>query len=258
MFFFDPTYILFMAPAMILMFWAQSKVKGTYAKYAKVQTSTRMPGYKVAEQLLRSVGMPAAVSAAPRGRRVDPERARQMAASGIVSIERVGGQLSDHYDPAKKTLRLSEGVYDSSSVAAMAIVAHETGHAIQDQVRYPALVLRSALVPAVRVGSTFGYVVIIVGVVLMMTGSALGENIAWIGVALFSLTLIFSLVTLPVEFDASKRALVLLENNGITSTQELAASKKVLDAAALTYIAAMAASLMQILYWVFVLLGRRD
>ena len=247
MFFFDPTYLLFMAPAMILMFWAQSKVKAAYAKYSKVPTSTGLPGYKVAQTLLRSVGLESATVVAGRGDAEARDRRRQMAEVGVVSIERVGGRLSDHYDPAKKTLRLSEGVFDSTSVAAMAIVAHETGHAIQDQVRYRPLVLRSTLVPAVRVGSTFGYIVIIIGVLMMMTGAVIGESIAWLGVGLFSLTLIFSLVTLPVEFDASRRALTLLENNGITNSQELAASKKVLDAAALTYVAAMAASLMQIL-----------
>lgn len=256
MFFFDPFYLLFMAPAMILMFWAQSRVKGTYAKYSQVTTSSGLPGYMVAQRLLRSVGLES-VHNAP-GQRPDPERRAALAQSGVVSIERVGGQLSDHYDPSKKTLRLSEGVYDSNSVAAMAIVAHETGHAIQDQVRYPALVLRSTLVPAVRFGSTFGYLVIIGGFVMMMLGAAIGESIAWLGVMLFSLTLVFSLVTLPVEFDASKRALVLLQNNGITNQQELDASRRVLNAAALTYVAAMAASLMQILYWVFILLGRRD
>ncbi len=238
MFFFDPVYFLFLAPAIIFTIWAQNKVKGTYTKYSKVASIAGMPGHRAAARLLKSVGMPQ------------------------VGIESVAGQLTDHYDPSKKVLRLSEGVYNSSSLAALAIVAHEAGHAIQDQVRYPFLVMRTAMVPATNLGSKLGYLLIILGMMLVFFGA--GEfalQIAWLGVILFALTLVFTIVTLPVEFNASSRALALLEANGIVSPHEKEGAKKVLDAAALTYVAAMATSLLTLLYFVFRLLalgGRRD
>ncbi len=235
MFFFDPLYLVIVGPAFIFTLWAQNRVKSSYQEYSKVPSSVGMTGAQIAHRLMQSVGMEG------------------------VSVERVGGTLSDHYDPRTRTLRLSEGVYDSASVAAMAIVAHETGHAIQDRVRYPLLVLRTSVVPATQFGSTFGYLLLIGGIMLtLMAGSPFGIQVAWLGLGLYSLTLIFTIVTLPVEFDASKRALTLLEANGISSPKELVASKKVLDAAALTYVAAMATSLLTILYWVTVLMGRRD
>ncbi|MDP7640374.1 MAG: zinc metallopeptidase [Candidatus Hydrogenedentes bacterium] len=238
MFFFDPMYLLFLAPAIIFTIWAQNKVKGTYAKYSKVPSIAGMPGHRAAASLLKSVGMPE------------------------VEIEPVPGKLTDHYDPSKKVLRLSEGVYNDSSLAALAIVAHEAGHAIQDQVRYPFLVMRTALVPATNFGSTFGYLLIMAGMMLVVFGAGgFALQVAWAGVILFALTLVFTIVTLPVEFNASSRALSLLEANGIVSPLEKEGARKVLDAAALTYVAAMATSLLTLLYFVFRLLalgGRRD
>ncbi len=238
MFFFDPVYLLFLAPAVIFTIWAQNKVKRTYAKYSKIASRAGMPGHVAAQRLLESVGVP------------------------DVEISRVPGEMTDHYDPSKKVLKLSEGVYDKNSLAALAIVAHEAGHAIQDQVRYPFLVLRTALVPATNFGSKFGYLLIMMGMMLVFFGA--GEfalQVAWLGVILFATTLVFTIITLPVEFNASNRALALLEANGIVGPDEKEGAKKVLDAAALTYVAAMATSLLTLLYFVFRLLalgGRRD
>ena len=237
MFFFDFQYFLFLAPAIIFTIWAQKKVKGTYARYSKVASIAGMPGHRAAAHLLRSVGM------------------------RHVGIESAPGELTDHYDPSKKVLRLSEGVYNSSSLAALAVVAHEVGHAIQDQVRYPFLVMRTAMVPATNIGSRLGYLLIFLGMMLVFFGGgefALG--MAWLGVILFAMTLVFTVITLPVEFNASSRALALLEADGIISPHEKEGAKKVLDAAALTYVAALATSLLTLLYFVFRLLalgGRR-
>ena len=238
MFFFDPTYLLFLLPAIVFTIWAQSKVRGTYAKYSKIGSAAGMTGQQAARLLLDSVGVPE------------------------VEIVATPGQLTDHYDPSRKLLRLSEGVFDSPSLAALAVVAHETGHAIQDKVRYPFLVFRTAMVPATNFGSTFGYLLIMAGFMLTVFGGGpLALQIAWLGVILFASTLAFTIVTLPVEFNASKRALALLEANAIVTPEERQGAKRVLDAAALTYVAAMATSLLTLLYFVFRLLalgGRRD
>jgi Zn-dependent membrane protease YugP len=175
-----------------------------------------------------------------------------------IRVEQVPGQLSDHYDPKKDILRLSKGVAQSRSVASMGIVAHEVGHAMQDQTNYAPLRLRSGLVPAVTVGSWLGPIVFLVGMLLAgFTGST---TIAWFGLFLFAGTAVFSLVTLPVEFNASNRALKLLRTYQLANGGELQEAKKVLDAAALTYVAALAQSLSTLLYYVFLLTGfsRRD
>jgi len=169
-----------------------------------------------------------------------------------VRVEEVAGELSDHYDPTSKTLRLSQGVYRSSSVAAMGIVAHEVGHAVQDATGYAPLRLRAALVPAVNIGSNLGYIFFIAGILIGFTG------LAWLGVGFFSLGVVFSLVTLPVEFNASNRALAMLQSNGLVSVEEYRGANDVLSAAALTYVAAVAAALGNLLYYVWILMGRRD
>ena len=169
-----------------------------------------------------------------------------------VAIERVPGQLTDHYDPRSRTLRLSDGVYNSSSVAATGIVAHEVGHAMQHATGYVWLRARSALVPAASIGSTLGYLFFFGGIVIGISG------LVWLGIAVFSMGLLFSVITLPVEFNASGRALGMLKSNGLVSVQEYDGAKAVLQAAALTYVAAVAQALGTLLYFVWIAMGRRD
>ena len=237
--FFDPFYLLLIGPAFILAMWAQSRVKGTYNKYSQVMSSSGIPAHMAARRLLDAVGL------------------------YNVEVKRVPGELTDHYDPTKKVLRLSDGVFDSNSLAAVAIAAHEAGHAMQDKLRYPFLVLRTAMVPITTFGSRFGYFMLFGGLILAMFtgGSPLGLTVAWIGLALFSTAFVFALITLPVEFDASRRAIQMMESVHVISGAERLHAKKVLDAAALTYIAAMFIALMQVLYFALRLLalsGSRD
>jgi Zn-dependent membrane protease YugP len=232
-------YLLLIGPAFILAMWAQNRVKGTYRKYSQVMSSSGIPAHLAARRLLDAVGL------------------------YNVEVKRVPGELTDHYDPTKKVLRLSDGVFDSNSLAAVAIAAHEAGHAMQDKIRYPFLVLRTAMVPITTFGSRFGYFMLIGGFLLAMFtgGGELGLAVAWIGLALFSTAFVFALITLPVEFDASKRALQMMESVYVISGAERLHAKKVLDAAALTYIAAMFIALMQVLYFALRLLalsGSRD
>ena len=219
--------------------WAQNRVKGTYRKYSQVMSSSGIPAHLAARRLLDAVGL------------------------YDVEVKRVPGELTDHYDPTKKVLRLSDGVFDSNSLAAVAIAAHEAGHAMQDKIRYPFLVLRTAMVPITTFGSRFGYFMLIGGFLLALFsgGSPLGLAVAWIGLALFATAFVFALITLPVEFDASRRAIQMMESVYVISGAERVHAKKVLDAAALTYIAAMFIALMQVLYFALRLLalsGSRD
>ena len=228
MFYFDPMYFVFALPPMMLALWAQAKVKGAYSKYSQIRNMAGVTGAQVAQILLQGKGL------------------------SWITIERTGGELTDHYDPRSKTLRLSDGVYSSPSVAAMGIVAHEVGHAVQDAVGYAPLKLRGALVPAVNIGSTLGYLFFFAGLLIGMSG------LAWLGVGLFALGLVFALVTLPVEYNASNRALALLRSNGLVSVEEYKGAEAVLSAAALTYVAAVAQALGNLLYFVWILMGRRD
>lgn len=235
--FFDPTYFIFMLPAFILVLLAQWWVNSTYSKWSKVQNSANINGAETAQRL------------------------KQSASLHQIEINQVSGRLSDHYDPRKRILSLSPGVAQSPSVAAMAIAAHELGHAQQHNQNYGLLGLRTALIPAVNIGSTLGIWVIIIG---LMLSSLLGPDfsqaglaISWLGVGAFSLSVVFALVTLPIEINASSRAKAMLTQSGLIQTsQEREGVNSVLNAAAFTYIAALAASLLQLLYWVFVLMGR--
>lgn len=235
--YFDPTYFLFMIPAFILVALARWWVNSTYAKWSKIRNSADMSGVETAQRL------------------------KQSAQLHQIEINQVQGQLSDHYDPRKRTLNLSPGVAQSPSVAAMAIAAHELGHAQQHNQNYGLLGLRTALVPAVSIGSTLGVWIIIAG---LMLSSLLGPDfsetglaISWLGVGAFSLSVVFALVTLPIELNASSRAKVMLTQSGlIQSSQEREGVDAVLNAAAFTYVAALAAALLQLLYWVFILMGR--
>ena len=229
---FDPTYILVIIGIVITM-WAQAKMKTTFAKYSRVPSRTGMTGQEVARRILM--------------------------ANGIfdVSVEPVAGQLTDHYDPRSKVVKLSEVIYNSTSVAAIGVAAHECGHAIQDNQEYLPLRLRSAIVPVANIGSTLSWPMILIGILLWNAGSYIGYSLVSVGILLFSLAVLFQVVTLPVEFDASRRALQQLNVTGILPGDEEKQARSVLSAAALTYVAAAAASMLQLLRLVILFGGNR-
>jgi Zn-dependent membrane protease YugP len=228
-------FLCFMIPAMILGFVAQAAVKNQYAKYARVRTSRGLTGAQVARRILDENGL------------------------SDVRIEEARGFLSDHYDPRGRVLRLSPEVGGTPSVAAVGIAAHETGHALQHAKGYMPLQLRSALVPAVQFGSSLAPIIIVAGIFLTAVARLgnLGFAVAWLGVGLFGLAVLFSLITLPVELDASARAKKLLYQGNIVDKQELEGVNKVLNAAAWTYVAAAVAAISQLAYWVLILTGGR-
>lgn len=237
MFFFNPTYLLFMAPAFILMMLTSWYVKSAYKKWSKVPSSSRLTGAQVAQRLIKSSAY------------VTSEGGRGLL---DIRIQGIGGNLSDHYDPRTKTLRLSQGVANSASVAAVAVAAHELGHAMQDAEDYLPLRFRAALVPAVNIGSWLGWILIMIGLFLNMT------NLAWLGVLIFSGGAVFALATLPVELNASARAKQLLAENGIIQGErERRGVNNVLNAAALTYVASLVTAVLQLLYFASLLTGRR-
>ena len=229
MLFGDPTFLL-VIPALILAFYAQSKVKGAYRRYSQVAASSRITGAQAAYQLLQTAG------------------------AGEVVIEKTPGDLTDHYDPRKKVLRLSQGVHDSASIAALGIAAHETGHAIQHHNHYQPMAVRSLIYPVASLGSTLAFPLFFAGFIF----SKNGPNILMdIGILLFSGAVAFSVVTLPVEFNASKRALALLEERRFLTPDEMVGARKVLSAAALTYVASTAMAAVQLLR-MFLLRSSRD
>jgi Zn-dependent membrane protease YugP len=220
MLFYDVNYWVYMLPAFAVVLFAQFYVNSTYRKWSQVATRSRLTGGQAAQRLINT------------GRLYD------------VNIEAVSGRMTDHYDPRKKVLRLSAGVYQSASVASVAIAAHELGHALQDNEGYFPLKIRSALIPAVNFGSTLGWIFIFIGLFMQWTG------LAWLGVIIFSAGALFSLATLPVELNASARAKKLLVQSGIiVGKEEQAGVNKVLNAAAFTYVAALLTSIMQLLYF---------
>jgi len=224
---FDPLYFVFMIPGIALTMWAQSRVKGTYRRYSEINSSLGMTGAQVAQTILTKMGV--------QGVRIEP----------------VAGELTDHYDPGAKAVRLSQGIYNSSSLAAAAVAAHECGHVLQDVQGYQFMNLRAALVPAVNLGSQLGPLLIIAGLFLQLTG------LAWLGVIFFGAVLLFHVVTLPVEFDASRRALKLIDEYGILQGDENKGARAVLNAAAFTYVATALYSLINLLYYVS-LINRRS
>ncbi|HQJ32880.1 MAG: zinc metallopeptidase [Anaerolineaceae bacterium] len=216
-------YFLYMIPGLLLSLFAQSKVKSAYNKWSQVRNYHNLTGLETAEQLKPRVGLE------------------------NVKITRTKGTLTDHYDPRDDTLALSPEVADQPSVAAMAITAHELGHAMQDKTSYGPMRLRTTIVPLVSFGSNIGIILVMIGVLLSLS------NLATIGVVLFSSTAVFSLVTLPVELDASKRARAMLDQTGLVANEEERVGvKQMLDAAAWTYVAGLATSLMQLLYYISV------
>lgn len=226
-YYFDPTYILVLIGAVLSML-ASARVNSTFHKYASVRSMSGMTGAQTAEAILRSKGI------------------------HDVRVEHIRGNLTDHYDPTRKVVRLSDSVYGSSSVAAIGVAAHECGHVMQHHEGYAPLNIRTALVPAANIGSKLGIPIILVGILL-------GSNpiLVNIGIWVFSLAVLFQIATLPVEFDASRRALACIEQYGIVTSDERKKSAKVLKAAAYTYVAAAAAAIMQLLR-LLMLFGRRD
>jgi Zn-dependent membrane protease YugP len=227
--FFDPRYVLFMAPALLLALFAQWRVSSTYKKYAQIRNAQGLTGADVARVLMRNEGL------------------------GHVGVELTPGMLTDHYDPRDKVIRLSEGS-TAPSIAALAIVAHELGHAQQDKQGYFWLQLRSGIVGIAGAGSQLGMVLFFIGLAFAAMGGG-GLTLAWAGVALMSAAVVFSLVTLPVEFDASARAREMLTRSGLVTRQEAEGVGEMLNAAALTYVAGAAQAVMQLLYWVTLLMG---
>lgn len=219
--FFDPLYLLVMVPGMLLSLWASMRVKSTFRKYSQVGSRSGLSGADAARELLRRQNID--------GVRVEP----------------VDGFLSDHYDPSSRTLRLSPDVYHGRSLASLGVAAHEAGHAIQHAHDYGPLRFRSLVVRPAMLGSNLGMVVMGLGLATQVSG------MVWLGVLMFSAFVVFTLVTLPVEFDASSRAVAALVDNDIITRNEAVDTKKVLDAAALTYVAAAIAAVMQLLYFLW-------
>lgn len=224
----DPTYFLVLIGAMICLI-ASAGVKSTYSKYSRYRSMSNMTGAQAAERILNSAGI------------------------YDVSIRHVSGNLTDHYDPRNKTLNLSDSVYGSTSVAAVGVAAHECGHAIQHQKNYAPLTIRGALVPVANFGSTISWPLILIGLFFTTNTGTLLINL---GILCFSFAVIFQLVTLPVEVNASRRALKILGNTGILNSEELPMTRKVLKAAALTYVASAAAAILQLLRLVILFGGR--
>ena len=225
---YNTSYLIYMIPAFILMMIVQFYVNSAYKKWSQVRARSGLTGAQAANRLIQNGGLYG------------------------VRVEGIAGKLSDHYDPRDKVLRLSQGVYQSNSVAALAIAAHELGHAMQDSEGYVPLRFRAALVPAVSIGSWLGWIFIFIGLILNYT------NLAWLGVVIFSLGAIFALATIPVELNASARAKRLLVDTGlIAGEDEERGVNNVLNAAALTYVAALVTAVMQILYFVSLVGGGR-
>ena len=213
-------YLLFMLPAIIFVIWAQVLVKSRYKKYSGITTSLRVTGREMAERILKANGI------------------------NDISVARISGQMTDNFNPKTGTIFLSDGVYDSTSIAAVGIAAHEAGHAVQHATGYFPIKVRTAIVPVCNIGAGFGLPLCILGCIFAF------EPLVYIGLILFSLATVFQLVTLPVEFNASRRALAFIESSDLVTRDEYVGAKKMLTAAAMTYVAALAQSMLQLLYYV--------
>ncbi|HIT60500.1 MAG TPA: zinc metallopeptidase [Candidatus Fimousia stercorigallinarum] len=228
MYFYDPTYILVLI-GVVLCLLASAKVNNTFNRYSHVRSASGMTGREAAERILHICGI------------------------RDVRVEHIGGNLTDHYDPSSKVLRLSDATYNSTSVAAIGVAAHECGHAVQHHTGYAPLVIRSKLVPAASFGSKICWPMIIFGII-----AGYFQPLITLGIILFSLSVLFQLVTLPVEFNASGRALKILEQNYLLGQDETRQARQVLSAAALTYVASAASAILQLLRLVILFGGRRD
>ena len=230
MMFFDPTMLLVL-PAFLLAMWAQMKVKTTYARFSRVANRAGLTGADVAKLILDDAGLSVSSGAGD-------------ATSQSCGLECIGGSLTDHYDPRSRTLRLSQDIYHGRSVAALGIAAHEVGHAIQHARLYSPLMLRNMVYPVCSLGSTLAFPLFFIGLILPIAG---GQVLMQAGIWLFAASVFFTLVTLPVEFNASRRALKALSHGGYLSTEEMSGARKVLTAAALTYVAAAAVAIMNLI-----------
>ena len=224
MFFFDLTYLLYLAPALIFGIYAQGKVKSTYQKYSQVANRRGLTGAQAARYILDSAGLQ------------------------NVPVEHISGELTDHYDPRNKVLRLSDGVHNGRSVAALGIAAHECGHALQHDTGYVPLTFRNSFFPVANIGSNLAFPLIFIGILLGLGKGMIGGVLFDIGILGYAMAVVFSVVTLPVEYNASSRAMAVLTESGIVTTDENKHAKKVLDAAALTYVAAALSAIMTLLY----------
>ncbi len=225
-FYYDSTMII-LIPALIISLWAQTKISSTFNKYSKVNSQNGYSGAQVARMLLDNSGL------------------------YDVPIEMVGGNLSDHYDPRNRVLRLSQQVFHGTSVASIGVAAHEVGHAIQHKTSYSPLIIRNSIVPVVNIGSNFSWILFFLGIIMNQ------QPLVTIGILLFSGVVIFQLITLPVEFDASSRALKILEERSILYRDEVMGAKKVLNAAAMTYVAATLMAISQLIRLIAIS-NRRD
>ena len=228
---FDMTYVLLVLPCLILSLWASSNVNSTFKKYASQQSVRRITGADAARRVLLANGIT------------------------DVQIQRVSGNLTDHYDPRSNVIRLSDSVYNATSTAAIGVACHEAGHAVQYAQNYAPIKLRAAIVPITNIGSKLAMPLILLGLVLTFLGS-FSYTLVYIGIALFSLSVVFQLVTLPVEFNASRRAMKAIEESNILTDEEQTGARKTLTAAALTYVAATAVAIAQLLR-LLMLFGRR-
>ncbi len=236
-FWWNPYYLIFMAPALLFMLYAQWRVQSAYAKWGRVPNSRNLTGAQVAQAIVRGGGGPTIGGD-----------------SGLygIGLHGIAGQLTDNYDPRTNTLSLSQSTINSASVASMAVVAHELGHAQQDMQNYLPMRVRTGLVPVVNIGAQFGPILFIIGWFLNFT------PLVWLGIAFFSLAFVFTLITLPVELNASHRAMGLLADNGlIADSEERRGARAVLNAAALTYVAGMLTALLQLLYYIMLASGGR-
>ena len=224
-FYTDPLYLILLVPVLLLSLYAQAKVSGNYRKYGQIRNSRGLTGAQAAQEVLRSHGV------------------------YDVRIERVAGDLTDHYDPRTNVIRLSNGVYGSPSIAAVGIAAHEAGHAVQYAVHYAPVRLRMAILPATQIGSQFSIIALMLGILLYW------EPLFLLGLVLFSLTTVFQLITLPVEFNASRRAMATIRDRDLLSGEEAAGARKVLTAAALTDVAALLMSVLQLLRYLMAFAG---
>ena len=229
---FDWTYLVIVLPCIILSMWASSSVNSTFNKYAKIKSYRNITGAEAAQRVLTANGV--------RG----------------VRVERVSGNLTDHYDPRTNVIRLSDSVYNSTSVSAIGVACHEAGHAVQYAENYGPIKFRAAIIPITNIGSKLAMPLILLGVLLSFLGN-LSYSIVYLGIACFGLSLVFQLVTLPVEFNASRRAMVAIEEGNILSPEEQRGAKKTLKAAAMTYVAATAVALAQLLRLIILFGGRR-
>ena len=228
LFYYDYTYWMMLLPVLLITLYAQARVSSNFNKYSRIANRRHLTGAQAAEAVLRQHGI------------------------YDVRIERFSGNLTDHYDPRTNVIRLSQSVYDSPTIAAVGVAAHEAGHAVQYAVGYGPVRLRSALIPVTQIGSQFGIVLLFLGLLLSF------EPLFLAGIVLFGATTVFQLVTLPVEYNASRRAVETIEGAHLLDEEELVGAKKVLSAAALTYVAALLTSLVQLLRFILLFAGRSD